>query len=143
MKKCPKCGEEYRFTHSCPRTCIYCGKQFNSNFGHRWSEDGKDFHWDCHKNEMQQKRLCSNCAFLTSKELVKDIRADDLGVNISTKTDYYCRLLKIEIEIPPSERLIVPAGGDFICGGKEAEECVNFISKKEYKEKALKGEIKF
>lgn len=139
MKKCPNCGEEYRFMHSCPRTCVYCGDCFNRKLGLRMTENGKDFHWKCKKREIQKKRLCSNCAFFETKESINDIWVDEFGTDVTKKREHYCRKLKIRIRIPPSQCLILPE--DFDYGGEEAERCTHFVNYLDYKEKALNGEI--
>ncbi len=126
MVNCPKCGKGFGLLSN------RAYKQWISEIYH---EEWNDLwlHMDCYKvtaNEeadVQKKlKLCENCQYYRDYSYTDTIDVGLFTPNFKTYTikSLYCAKFGFNLE-----------------DGKEAEKCTNFISRGDYKEKCLRGEI--
>lgn len=76
------------------------------------------------KDEAKNGRFCVNCTFC--HRIYNKLESLMLGLSIDAFQPYYCKKLKMNLENPL---------------GNEAENCTSYLTPKEYKEKALSGEM--
>lgn len=75
-------------------------------------------------NSLKGRRLCVDCAFYY--RILNGLDASRFSQNVNSFPAHYCKKLELRLENPI---------------GDEAKKCTNFLTPKEYKIKALSGEM--
>src|SRR3989339_905722 len=137
MGKCTKCGKELSFLEKHKTGGSDMASFLNALKSGRFPEySGKDVCTSCMRellnrdanqleNEVKIGRFCVNCTFYY--KILNGIDALRLSQNVSFFPTHYCKKLELKLENPYE--------------GNEAEKCTSYLSPKEYKEKALSGEL--
>jgi DNA-directed RNA polymerase subunit RPC12/RpoP len=126
-KECPKCGKKFGILQT--NTVVWRNDKFFPEYRNKifHKECGEKLQSEMHET-IKKGRYCYNCVFYD--ENVSSI-ATDTGVfvpNISLLTiqTYHCKKFDLALKTPY---------------GSEAEKCTSYLTPKEYKEKALRGEM--
>jgi hypothetical protein len=118
--------------------CVICGKNFGF-FTVGWTvyKDGKETHYcqDCYMNMIKKEKSCYECVFFNPKDVFcGKIKAQLRPTRSSIPGSFMATLGELSVE----GRLVRQP----VLHYSQAEDCRYFMDKKEYVEKAIRGQVK-
>jgi len=120
--------------------CVICGKSFGgflSGVGWTVYKDGKEIHYctDCYMNMIKKEKSCYECVFFKLEDsFCKKIEAQLRPTGSATCGSFMATLGEYSIE---GRKVTKP-----LFFFSQAEDCRYFLDKKEYVEKAIRGQTK-